>query len=316
MCGSFCPFWCLIFFSFFYVHSISVLYLITTTVLHTLVSKREGNRHFYHGNVSSLETQTQEQQGDAVQRYTREQERREHPSLDSSLSHTTANVATVGPLPKSVGDETHEKNLSITGFDIIAENTVEVTNTDQHIIWEEYGLRLHIPSNSLPEGFSQFQLKVEVGLSGDFEFPENGVLVSAIYSISHDLEDEKLRQPVILEMEHCATTEVLDDLRIIRAKNSNKFEYLSGGDFTSVQGYGVIKLQTFSFLSIFKRRSRRIFPIDPIEYSVNIYYTKIGYLQFHFQFFIIKKLNAFAKVSCYTLYVQVHYCSSLLCIFF
>ena len=62
-----------------------------------------------------LKPKTQEQQGDAVQRYTREQERREHPSLDSSLSHTATNAATVGsPLQESVGNETREQNYALS----------------------------------------------------------------------------------------------------------------------------------------------------------------------------------------------------------
>ena len=40
---------------------------------------------------------------------------------------------------------------------IIAEKTVLVTNQNQNIVWEGYGLRLHIPSNSLPEDCSQFE---------------------------------------------------------------------------------------------------------------------------------------------------------------
>jgi hypothetical protein len=108
--------------------------------------------------------------------------------------------------------------------------------------------------------------------------------------------DDELRQPMSLEMEHCASTSVLHNLRIIRAADSNKFEYLPGGKFTSVQRYGVIRLQTFSRFAIFLRNLLP-FRRPSIEYSANIAYTKISYLQFHFLFFIIKNMSVWAKVS-------------------
>ena len=124
---------------------------------------------------------------------------------------------------------------------MIAEKTVLVTNEEQHIVWEGYGLRLHIPSNSLPEKCSQFELKIAVGLSGDFELPDDGDLVSALYSFGHDLGENKLRQPVTLEMQHCATPDVLNELSIIRASaGSNKFVLVPGGDFVAAKGYGRI----------------------------------------------------------------------------
>ena len=194
----------------------------------------------------------------------------------------------------------------MTVLDVLAEKTVEVTNEEQDIIWEGYGLKLHIPSNSLPEGHSQCQLKVEVGLSGEFQLPENGVLVSAVYSFSHDLGDEALlRQPVTLEMEHCAAASAVDHLSIVRANaNSNTFNYVLGGDFSSVEGYAMIKLHSFSrFSTLLKKHFSFLLPqsSNPIEYSAKIYYTYISHLQFHFEFFIIRNLTTLAEVS----YIQL-----------
>jgi hypothetical protein len=182
-------------------------------------------------------------------------------------------------------------------FDVIAEKTVIVTNEEQHVIWEGYGLRLYIPPDSLPEGCSQFKLSVNVGLSGEFQLPENGVLVSAVYSFSHD-HIEDLRQPVTLEMEHCAAASALSNLSVVRANtNSNSFNYVPGGDFSSVKGYAVIKLHSFSRFSTFMReqfQSLRAHFSNEIEYSANIYYTKMFYCRFDFEFFIIKRLGALA----------------------
>ena len=183
---------------------------------------------------------------------------------------------------------------------------MEVTNEKQDIIWEGYGLKLHIPSNSLPEGHSQCQLKVEVGLSGDFELPENGVLVSAVYSFSHDLGDEALlRQPVTLQMEHCAATSAVDYLSIIRANtSSNTFNYVPGGDFGSVEGYAVIKLHSFSRFSTFLKKHLLPQSFSVIKYSANLYYTYIFHLQFNFEFFIIRKLRTLSEVSFIELWLE------------
>ena len=182
---------------------------------------------------------------------------------------------------------------------MIAEKTVIVTNEEQHVIWEGYGLRLYIPPDSLPEGCSHLKLSVNVGLSGEFQLPENGVIVSAVYSFSHDPIDD-LRQPVTLEMEHCAAASALDNMSVVRANNnSNSFKYVPGGDFSSVKGYAVIKLHSFSrFATFMKKHFRSLLPhsSNEIEYSANIYYTKMLYCHFNFEFFIIQNLSALAKV--------------------
>ncbi|CAI8049046.1 hypothetical protein GBAR_LOCUS27005 [Geodia barretti] len=183
-------------------------------------------------------------------------------------------------------------------FEVIAEKTVIVTNEEQHVIWEGYGLRLYIPPDSLPEGCSHLELSVNVGLSGEFQLPENAVIVSAVYSFSHH-PIESLRQPVTLEMEHCAAASALDNLSVVRANtNSNSFSYVPGGDFTSVKGYAVIKLHSFSrFATFLKKHFRSLLPhsSNEIEYSANIYYTKMLYCHFNFEFFIIQNLSALAK---------------------
>ena len=182
---------------------------------------------------------------------------------------------------------------------MIAEKTVLVTNEEQLVVWEEYGLRLRIPSNSLPENCSQFELKMAVGLSGDFELPDNGDLVSALYSFGHDLGDKEFRQPVTLEMQHCATPDVLNELSIVRASaGSNKFVLVPGGDFVAAKGYGRIELLNFSnFAIIFLRRYfPRFFP--PYEYCCQVYTTSIAQSQFNFEVCIFRNLQSLSKV-CY-----------------
>ena len=178
----------------------------------------------------------------------------------------------------------------------LAQKVVLVTNEEQHILWEEYGLRLHIPSNSLPDDCSQFELKIDVGLPAQFELPANdGTIVSAVYSFSHDLGDKELRQPVTLEMQHCATSAFLNDLSVIKAnQHSNEFKIIPGGDFISDKSYGVIKLHYFSRFSTFMRRLSSLF--TSVQYSAMSYYTNIIHLQFDFEFCIIRDIRALSKV--------------------
>ena len=171
-----------------------------------------------------------------------------------------------------------------------------VTNEEQHILWEEYGLRLHIPSNSLPEDCSRYELKIDVGLPEEFELPGgDGTIVSAVYSFSHGLGDKKLCRPVTLEMQHCAASTALDNLSIIRANTySNQFVVVPGGDFTSSEGYGAIKLFKFSRFTEWLKRSFSSF--FPIEYSARIFYTNIMHNQFHLEFCIIRNMRALSEV--------------------
>ena len=177
---------------------------------------------------------------------------------------------------------------------------MEVTNEEQDIVWEGYGLRLYIPPNSLPEGRSQFTLKMEVGLSGEFQLPENGVLVSAVYSFSHNMGSEELREelrePVIMEMEHCASNH--DHLSFIKADAfSRKFEVIQTSTCAYEKGKGTIKLFHFSSFAIVKLIRSHVLRLFIHEYCCKIFYTSIFYKRFHFVACVIRKLEAIEQVS-------------------
>ena len=161
-------------------------------------------------------------------------------------------------------------------------------------MWEGYGLRLHIPHNSLPDDCSHCHMKIAVSLSGKFEFPEGGVLVSAVYSFTHDLGDRELRIPVTLEMQHCATNTVLTGLRFLKANtDSNKLEVIHGGDFQP--GYAVIEIDRFSSFGLWLQ-NRFYFTFHSLEYRARLYYTDIKCLSFKSHFYILPDLDANFKV--------------------
>ena len=172
---------------------------------------------------------------------------------------------------------------------------MQVTNEQQHFVWEGYGLGLHIPHNSLPDDCSHCHLKIAVSLAGNFEFPEDGVLVSAVYSFTHDLGDRELNNLVTLEMQHCATNTVLSGLRFLKANaDSNKLEVIQGGDFQP--GYAVIEIDHFSSFGLWLKNQAH-FAGRSLDYRAKLYYTDIEHLSFKSNFYILPDLDANFRVK-------------------
>ena len=67
------------------------------------------------------------------------------------------------------------------GAEICAETTVMVTSNQQNFYWNGYGLKLYIPEGSLPANMEYCTIKIMASLAGQYEFPENSHLVSAVY---------------------------------------------------------------------------------------------------------------------------------------
>ena len=188
--------------------------------------------------------------------------------------------------------------------DVILEETVIVTNEEQLIVREEYGFTLHIPSNALPEGCNDFLLNMKVALSSDSRLPaDDGVIVSAFYTFSHNLEERELNLPATLQMQHCVMASALDNLCILRADdNSNDFHVIPGGEFT--ESHGSIDLQCFCTFAIYLQWfvASRIWTIKP---CASLHYTHIEPHRFQFHLYIVPWLNALLKVSETTLLCSI-----------
>ena len=180
---------------------------------------------------------------------------------------------------------------------IIAEKTIQVTNEEQNIVWEEYGLRLHIPSNSLPEDCSQFELKMAVSRSGQYKLEED-MPVSVVYLFNHELGDKDLRQPITLEMQHCAKISALSNLSIVRADDNSDvpygFQAIPGGVFGD-DGYAMIKLRQLCSFSVYMRwfLASIFWQFDT---CAKLYYTNIQHHRFEFCVYIVPNLNAVLKM--------------------
>ena len=194
---------------------------------------------------------------------------------------------------------------------VLAVKTVQVTNEEQHIVWEEYGLRLHIPSNSLPENCSRFELKMSVSRSQHYKLPDDdGTLVSAVYSFSHTLGHKKLQKPVTVEMQHCVVHSSFTPLCIVRAEDtSGTFSVIEGGTFNHNEGYGVIELRHFCSLAVYLQWfvASLFWTLKP---CARLYYTNIKSRSFEFHLYIVPHLSAIIQVC--TLYHLVILCYSLM----
>ena len=119
-----------------------------------------------------------------------------------------------------------------------------VGNRPQSLNWEEYGLNIHFPQDTIsPSDTCEIVLKALVG--GEFTFPEGTELVSAVYAFSFS---KKLLQPVKLEIQHCVSLKSKEQFKYISFVESPSsltvppygFQQIEGGEFFMENRYGCI----------------------------------------------------------------------------
>ena len=119
--------------------------------------------------------------------------------------------------------------------------------------WEEYGIRIYVPYNALPGGFSS-KITIRVSVSGPFSFPSHKEwkLSSAVYWISCT---KSFVHPVQIGLLH--TVKGIYNSSMIRFVTSADHDYngmfifkeLPGGYFDAQDSYGYIYLTHFSAIS-------------------------------------------------------------------
>ena len=157
--------------------------------------------------------------------------------------------------------------------------------------WRGYGLRLHVPKDSLPAGTVECRINIRVSLSGQFQLPEGSDLLSPVFWI---MAPCKFTTPATLEIQHCALREdetALSHLSFVSANCSQKdlpyrFRKVAGGVFTTHSSYGSIQLTHFSGFGVVgrKRTSR--------SYCAHLYHTMRQVYDWRFYFVITKDLDA------------------------
>ena len=179
---------------------------------------------------------------------------------------------------------------SLRGVEVIGETEFTVTNEGGLFQWKGYGLRLHVPKNSLPEPVGEWKINIRVSLSGQFRLPDETDLLSPVFWVSC----YNFQKPLTLELQHCALTEdeaVLSDLGFVTTKCSQRylpynFKPLEGGVFTKHSTYGSICLNNFSGFGVFGRKG------TPRSYCAHLYRTMKHMYEWRFYFVITQDHEA------------------------
>ena len=123
--------------------------------------------------------------------------------------------------------------------------------------WKNGGFNMYVESGTLKQG-EKCDIIVEPLICGQFEFPDDSILVSGVYNMS--LTGDGLREPVTLEIQHCVdveTEEQCKSLQFVVAERPLKpdtpyhFEPpVKGGKFCPFSRYGRIERKEFCFFAI------------------------------------------------------------------
>uniref|UniRef100_A0A1X7UC80 Death domain-containing protein n=1 Tax=Amphimedon queenslandica TaxID=400682 RepID=A0A1X7UC80_AMPQE len=121
--------------------------------------------------------------------------------------------------------------------------------------WEKYGLRIGVQEGSLLSS-ETVEAAVVALVGGQFQFPPNTVLVSAVYAVSLS---KPLLKRLKLEIQHCVDLTGQPDLaqylKFAIAPMSTpslpyQFKLVEGGEFSSNGGYGFIERKDFCLVCI------------------------------------------------------------------
>ena len=140
----------------------------------------------------------------------------------------------------------------LRGVEVYRETVLEVVgDKPQKVEWPGYGFFIEVPEGAVPPGVTA-SVGVKVILAGQFKFPENSQLISAIYWVSSSVEFVK---EVAVNIQHCAvicSEDQCSQFKFIIAKCSQKelpYKFREReGLFSSHTQYGAIKLKQFSLL--------------------------------------------------------------------
>ena len=181
-------------------------------------------------------------------------------------------------------------------MEVIAETNVVITNQACTFNWAGYGLKLHIPQGALPAGLEKCKLLMKVGLSGQFDLPENPSLVSAVYWIDSEPR-RRFTQLLTVEIQHCVNRALTAKLSFVHAKCSQKylpyeFEKTKEGEFPRESAYGFVQLTHFSIWSVIYKML-----VPGVLYRARLYYLRREVNQIDIHFVITKDLDTHAKVS-------------------
>ena len=134
-----------------------------------------------------------------------------------------------------------------------------------------------------------------VSLAGQYNFPENCNLVSAIFWLRCEPKCT-FERPVTLEIDHCAKRENASKLHFVRAACSQKylpytFQKLKEGVFNQHTSYGAIELYRFSGIGVVQEDSTER------EYCAMLFYLGKTVLSHEFKIHFVVTWNTKAHLS-------------------
>ena len=188
---------------------------------------------------------------------------------------------------------------SFLGIEVVGEEKLVITNDAMCFLWEDHGLKLHVPTNALPEGIAEYPVSIKASLTGQFKLPEGHELVSAVYWVA---TPGKFTKPVTIEVQHCGKFESGSELHFVctscaQKSLPHKFKVIDGGLFIPGNRYGTLSTTHFSGTGIAKE-------VTPGEHSCQ-YCAQVYFIAKHLQdywychFVITKDLEMCLTVSTY-----------------
>ena len=121
--------------------------------------------------------------------------------------------------------------------------------------WERFGLRIEVEEDSLSSS-ETVEIVTAALAGGEFKFPKNTVLVSAVYTVT---VSKRLLKPLRLEIQHCVDLTgrpgLSKYLKFAIAPVSTpslpyQFRIIEGGEFSSDSRYGSIQRKEFCLVCI------------------------------------------------------------------
>ena len=179
----------------------------------------------------------------------------------------------------------------------MGQTSVMVTNSEQSFHWTGYGFKLHIPQGSLPAGVDQCLLHISASTAGQYQFPYNMELVSAVYWVRCDPR-HPFRHKLTVAMQHCAVVEGSTNLTFVRATSHKmdlsyySFEKIEDcGSFTNHSSYGSLLLDHFCGLGVVGE--------SPMEkkYCSNVYYLGRELCNREIHFVVMRNHETYITVS-------------------
>ena len=151
----------------------------------------------------------------------------------------------------------------LKGVHIAAKNSFLIHGgSTQSVNWEQYGIRITIPQGVVLAS-DTVQVTITALVGGDFIFPEDSELVSAVYAINLS---KPFIEPVKLEIQHCVSIETASHCNYLSFSTSTnnqppyQFDPVNGGEFSIGNRYGSISIATFSKYCIKTYSGRRYRP--------------------------------------------------------